>query len=149
MEKYFQTDELQSLIDWEKLMPMSRYAGGHDDQMKGLFKNVLVIAHWNEGDYQGQVATCVKLNEGKYKDHLAIYNDYYGSCSGCDSWDGAGDSEVRKLCIDLSNSAYLFKHIDDVKEFLSNPTSEDKNWSRWSGAASGLLKNINSGKIDE
>ena len=67
MQTYFQTDELQKLINWDAIMPMSRYAGGHDDQMKGLFKNVTVITHWNEGDYQGQVATCVKFNDGKFR----------------------------------------------------------------------------------
>ena len=78
MNTYFPTDELQNIINWDAIMPMSRYAGGHDDQMKGLFKNVTVIAHWNEGNYPGQVATCVKFNYGKFKDHYGIYNDYYG-----------------------------------------------------------------------
>ena len=35
MAKYIQTDELQNLINWQNIMPMSRYAGGHDEQMKG------------------------------------------------------------------------------------------------------------------
>lgn len=148
MKKYFITDELQKQIDWESIMPMSRYAGGHDDQMKGLFKNVTVIAHWNEGYYQGMVATCVKFNDGKFKDKYGIYNDYYGSCSGCDAWDGADDEDVRKMCIDLSNSTYVFESIEDVKEFLKNTTDEQKQWSSWSGMAKELLLNIELGKID-
>lgn len=52
MKKYTQTDQLQKYIDWENILPMSRYAGGHDEQMKGLFKNIEVIAHWNENDYR-------------------------------------------------------------------------------------------------
>jgi hypothetical protein len=33
--KYTQTDELQKLIDWDAIMKMPRYAGGHDEQMTG------------------------------------------------------------------------------------------------------------------
>ena len=148
MNTYFQTDELQKLINWGAIMPMSRYAGGHDDQMKSLFKNVTVIAHWNEDDYQGQVATCVKFNDGKFKNHYGIYNDYYGSCSGCDSWGGASDDDVRKMCIDLSNGTYIFKNIEDVKAFLQTPNDEDEEWSSWTGVAPNLLLHINSGKVD-
>ena len=148
MNTYFQTDELQKRINWDAIMPMSRYAGGHDDQMKGLFKNVTVIAHWNEGDYQGQVATCVKFNDGKFKDHYGIYNDYYGSCSGCDSWEDANDDDVRKMCIDLSNGTYIFKNIEDVKSFLQNQNDEGKQRSSWSSTASNLLSHINSGTVD-
>lgn len=136
--KYIQTDELQKLINWEEIIKMPRYAGGHDAQMQGLFKNAEVIAHWNEGDYQGMVATCVKLPDGCF----AIYNDYYGSCSGCDSWEDAGDEEVKTMCIGLSNSAYVFNSLDDVKEFLSNPTKEG-GWSSWSGPANNLLAELN------
>lgn len=143
MKKYIQTSELQKLIDWDNIMKMSRYAGGHDEQMQGLFKNVEVIAHWNEGDYQGMVATCVKFIKGPFKGKIAIYNDYYGSCSGCDSWEDADDKSVTNMCINLSNSAYIFKNIKDVKEFLENPDDEGKQWSSWSKEASNLLSEIN------
>ena len=147
MKKYFQTDELQSLINWDAILPMERYAGGHDEQMKGLFKDVTVIAHWNENDYQGMVATCVKFNSGKYKDHYGIYNDYYGSCSGCDAWEDASDELVKKLCIDLSNSTYIFKTLDDVKEFLQKKRAIDDDWSSWSDVKGNLLNNINDGVV--
>lgn len=127
---------------------MPKYAGGHDDQMKGLFKDVEVIAHWNENDYQGQVATCVKFKKGKFKGKYAIYNDYYGSCSGCDAWEDAPDEDIRKLCINLSNSAYIFKTLDDVKEFLSNPTAGIDPWNSWVGIGKRLLSNINSGTVE-
>lgn len=131
--KYIQTDELQKLIDWESIMVMPRYAGGHDDQMRGLFKDAEVIAHWNEGDWQGMVATCVKLTDGRY----AIYNDYYGSCSGCDSWEDARDEEVKSMCIGLSNSAYVFNNLADVKEFLAQEKKENYSWN---SCADALLK---------
>lgn len=144
MEKYYQTDELQKLINWKEIMPMKRYAGGHDDQMCDLFENTEVIAHYNENDYQGQVATCIKFREGKFKNKYAIYNDYYGSCSGCDLWEDATDSEVIKLCIDLSNSAYIFENILDVKEFLS---SESNEWNSWGNNLKKELLNLIENRI--
>ncbi|MFA5014296.1 MAG: hypothetical protein WC549_01965 [Actinomycetota bacterium] len=141
MKKYIQSDKLQKYIDWENLMKMERNSGGHDEQMKGLFKNVTVIAHWNENDYQGEVATCVKFNSGEFKGKYAIYNDYYGSCSGCDAWEDATDEEVKNMCVGLSNSAYIFNSLDDVKEFLvSIPTDE---WNEWKNSGKFLLEEIN------
>lgn len=138
MKKYIQTDELQKLIDWDSIMKMERWAGGHDEQMQGLFKDARVIGHWNEGDYQGQVATCVMLPDGR----ILIYNDYYGSCSGCDSWEGASDEDARSMCINLANGAYVFQNIEDVKEFLVNP-EKGSDWSSWdSRLSNGLLEEI-------
>lgn len=143
MKKYIQTDELQSFIDWENIMKMPRYAGGHDDQMKGLFKNAEVIGHWNEGDYQGEVATCVKLGNGKY----AIYNDYYGSCSGCDSWEDATDGEVKAMCINLANGAYVFENLEDVKDFLGSQR-EANGFDSWNSCDKQLLNAILTHQID-
>lgn len=136
MNRYYQTDQLQKMIDWNNIMKMSRYAGGHDDQMRGLFKDAEIIGHWNEGDWQGMVATCVILSDGKY----VIYNDYYGSCSGCDSWEDSTDDDVRKMCIDLANSSYVFENVNDVVLFLHTP---DKDGYSWKGKSSvGLLGEI-------
>ncbi len=141
MKNYIQSDELQKQINWDAIMKMERCAGGHDEQMKGLFKNVDVIAHWNEGGWQGMVATCVRFNKGKFKGKYGIYNDYYGSCSGCDSWEGATDENVRVMCIGLSNGTYIFKTLDDVRTYLENP-EKDSDWTSWSNVASNLLSNI-------
>ena len=144
-KKYIISDTMQSLIDWEHIMPMERYAGGHDDQMKGLYKGAKVIGHYNENDYQGMVATCVKLPDGRF----VIYNDYYGSCSGCDSWDGASDDEVRKLCIDLANGSFIFQNLKDVVEYLKAARDELKDVSgeyvasyEWQRCGKGLLDEI-------
>jgi hypothetical protein len=138
--KYIQSNELQSQIDWDAIMKMSRYAGGHDEQMEGLFKGSSPVGHWNEGDYQGKVATCVQLTDGRY----AIYHDYYGSCSGCDSWEDASDESVKAMCIGLADSAYIFGFLQDVLDFLTEASA-----SEWSGfeswqpdAARGLLAAI-------
>lgn len=139
-KKYYQTDKLAERIDWETIMPMDRYAGGHDDQMCGLLKDVTVLGHWNEGDYQGMVATCVQLNDTK---EVVIYNDYYGSCSGCDAWEDASDDDVRLMCRQLACGAYIFKDMTDCIEFLKNPDSAiNYEWIH-SGCAEGLISEIN------
>jgi len=106
--------ELIERIDWENILKMSRYAGGHDEQMKGLLKDVEVITHWNEGDYQGEVATVVKLKDTK---EIVAYTDYYGSCSGCDAWEDADDSSVKTMCIQLEmlNLRELLFKITELK----------------------------------
>lgn len=117
MKKYIQTDELQKQIDWTEMMKTDRHTGGRDDQMKGLFFNSKIIGHYNENDHQGMVATCVQLSDNRF----AIYNDYH---STYDAWEYATDDNVEKLCIDLSNSAYIFENVNDVKEFLTNKDSQ-------------------------
>ena len=119
--KYKQSDKLINRIDWKNIMKMPRCAGGHDEQMRGLLKNVTVLGHWNEGDYQGYVATCVQLND---TGEIVIYNDLYGSCSGCDQWEDATDDDVRQMCRQLVCGAYVFKNLDDCKEFLGDPDRE-------------------------
>jgi hypothetical protein len=119
--------QLIELIDHENLQKMERYAGGHDGQMKGLFVGATVRSHWNEGGYQGSVATAVKLSSGE----VVMYNDYYGSCSGCDSWENANDDDVRTMCIQLASTAKIFNSEDEAKAFLTaeRPEGRDFNWS--------------------
>ena len=134
---YHISDELQNLIDWTNIYKMPRYAGGHDEQMKGLFIGAKVIAQWKQDDYQGIVATCVKIPDGRY----LLYNDYFGSCSGCDAWEDATDEEVKNLCITLANSAYIFASLKDIITFLSQGESEFS--YEWRECAKPLLNRIN------
>lgn len=139
-ETYYQSDKLVDRIDWENIMKMSRYAGGHDEQMRGLLKDVTILGHWNEGDYQGTVATCVKLND---TNEVVIYQDGYGSCSGCDAWEDATDDDVRQMCRQLACDAYVFKNLEDCRVFLQEVNKEtDFAWRGFSDAASHLLKAI-------
>lgn len=123
MKNYVQSDTLKDLIDWEAIMPMARCAGGHDDQMKGLFKGATVLAHWNEGGYQGDVATLVELPDGR----AVAYSDYYGSCSWSDCWEDANDDDVRKLCIDLANGAYVWPNKEDALAWLEWASNNNDN----------------------
>lgn len=154
-QPYVQTTDLQALIDWETIMPLPRYAGGHDEQMKLLFKGAVLIAHWNEGDYQGKVATLVRLPDGR----AALYNDYYGSCSGCDSWEGADDATVRAMCIDLANGAYVFpdpgKALAWVERTMSGEKADRYSWDQQAatgivnGALDGIPKEAKDGILEK
>jgi hypothetical protein len=134
-------DGIFELMNKEELLKMGRYAGGHDEQMRGLIKDAKVIGHYNEGDYQGQVATCLLLPDGTYM----VYSDYYGSCSGCDAWEDAKDEEILKMCQDLIYTSHLFDSLEEVKLFLSDDEESkyNKSWKL------GLLKEIGEEKQNE
>jgi len=121
------SDQLQTLIDWDAIMPMRRCSGGHDDQMRGLFKGATVLAHWNEGGYDGCVATAVRMEDGRY----CWYQDSFGSCTGCDAWEDAADDDVRKLCIGLACDADVFDSMDDM---LADMEAKDpRGWAEEAG----------------
>jgi len=95
---------LNEKLNWEEIMKAPRVAGGHEDVMRVLFTGARVIAEWIESDYQGSEAFAYALSNGD----VAILTDYFGSCSGCDSWEDAGDESVRHLCSTLANNAKIF-----------------------------------------
>jgi hypothetical protein len=145
-QKYYQSDKLADRIDWDNIMKMPRYSGGHDEQMRGLLKDVTILGHWNEGDYQGYVATCVQLND---TGEIVIYNDSYGSCSGCDSWEDATDDDVRQMCRQLACGAYVFKNLDDCKEFLNTTDRETSFDWNYDGVGLHLLNAINNHDVGD
>jgi hypothetical protein len=67
------------------------------------------------------VATVVQLGDGR----IVAYNDYYGSCSGCDSWEGASDADVRAMCIGLANDAQIFETLADCIAWLGERGKDD------------------------
>ncbi len=67
------------------------------------------------GSYQGQV-----FGIATYKGKVGIYEDYYGSCSGCGAWGEGGEPEKQQ---DVIDNATLFNdreaaiaHIDTLEE---------------------------------
>ena len=153
MGDFYQSSKLIGRINWDNIMQMDRCAGGHDKQMCGLLKNVLVIGHWNEGDYQGTVATCVMLLD---TGETVIYNDYYGSCSGCDAWEDASDEDVVRMCKQLAAGAYIFTNVYDCISFLKEVAAADddgrscaceypEHYDWVGGVARGLLVEIEKG----
>jgi hypothetical protein len=116
---------LKDMLNWPEIMDAPRYAGGHSEIMDVLFTNSFVLASYIEEDYQGELAYIYLVYSGTDWAKIAIITDYFGSCSGCDAWEGADDRTVREMCIALANNARLFDDIDDVIEFLSKCAKED------------------------
>lgn len=115
---------LQSQIDWETVMKQDRYAGGHEDVLQNIFGDKsTVLSWWSSEDYQGTVAIATRIPSG----HVVIMTDYYGSCSGCDSWEGASDEDARKMIIDLVGGAKVFDSVEEAKEWCRSgiDTSKD------------------------
>lgn len=118
------SDVLEAMVDYDAILPLPRYAGGHDEQMRALFKGAEVLAHWNEGDYQGTVATAYKLSDGRF----AWVQDSYGSCSGCDAWDDANDARVRELCAEIARSARVFNTLDEMLRDMASVDATEGSW---------------------
>lgn len=117
---------LKDYINWRYVLSpkCARYAGGHEDIMNNLFKKSKVLASYIENDYQGEELFLyqIKINEKYY---FVLVSDFFGSCSGCDSYDGCTDETLKNLCIELANNADVFENILSVvsilKESLTNP----------------------------
>jgi hypothetical protein len=109
--------KLLNLIDWDLVMKAPRGAGGHDEVMQSIFgSNAVVVAHWNEGDYQGTVMTAYLFAD----DSVGIISDGYGSCSGCDSWDGASDEDARSMITSLVDSCRLCSSMEEAIDFCAS-----------------------------
>lgn len=72
------------------------------------------------GSYQGQVFG-VAVYEGK----IAIYENYYGSCSGCGAWGEGGEPTSQEEIIASStffiNERDALKYLEKFKEAFEQP----------------------------
>ena len=111
---------LLNLIDWDLVMKAPREEGGHDEVMQSIFgSNADVIAHWNEGDYQGTVMTAYLFPD----DSVSIISDSYGSCSGCDSWSGASDEDAKSFITSIVDSCRLCSSLEEAVIFCETVDS--------------------------
>ena len=115
--------ELIKLIDWDVVMKASRSAGGHTDIMQKVFftTSSVILASWVENDYQGSEVFAYLFKDG----YVVIIQDSFGSCSGCDSWEGASDQDAKSLITTLVDSAKIFKNISEAISYIENPDSSD------------------------
>ena len=111
------------VIDWEVMLDEKktpRYAGSHVDQLSNLFLDSEVIASSYDDDYQG--ADCMVYlfapPNPKIDPKIVIITSYFGSCSGCDSWEDAGDEDLRELLTAMVNNARIFGSFDKTIKFL-------------------------------
>ncbi len=116
-----QKNDLPELIDWTGVLAAPRYAGGHSEVMEAIFgDNAEIVAQWSDNDYQGNVAYAYRFKDGS----LAFMTDSYGSCSGCDAWDGANDANARSMIESLVGSSRLFPSIVEALAWLQGPPDE-------------------------
>lgn len=112
---------LSDFIDWEFAMDQGhRSAGPKIEVISGLFEHTHLIASHEEGSYHGSV--CVVLlfapPNPNIDPKVLLITDHFGSCGGCDVWDGAGDDTVKELVISIANNARQFDSFDDLIQFL-------------------------------
>lgn len=97
---------LEDMIDWPGALAQPRYAGGHEEVMRSIFGPAsAVIAWWSDNDYQGTIAIAHQINEDG---RVVVMTDYYGSCSGCDSWEDSSEEDARRMIHDLVQHAKVF-----------------------------------------
>ena len=125
---------LKDLLDWEQIMQQPRRAGGHAEVLRVLFKGAKVIAEYSTDDYQGTIAMTYQLADGRF----VVLSDYFGSCSGCDSWEEADDEDAVRLCVTLANNAHTFNRISEALVFLAS-TDGDANYYEWHDTAVPLI----------
>lgn len=72
-----------------------------------------VIWEDSEADYQGHATILAKTPDGRWW----FYEWWYGSCSGCDTWEAADltDDQIRE---EMERSAAVFDDPDIMRRFL-------------------------------
>jgi hypothetical protein len=115
-------------------MQQERYAGGHEEVLRVLFKGATVIAEYSTGGYSGTVGMGYLLEDGRY----VVLSDFFGSCSGCDSWEGSTNEDAHRLCIELANNAKYFNTIAEAIAFLA-ATDKDADYYSYHDVALPLI----------
>lgn len=68
---------------------------GYDDWLISVAPDVLWFMVEATGSYQGQVYAVGRLGKS-----IVLYEDYYGSCSGCGAWGEGGEPKSRQEVLD-------------------------------------------------
>lgn len=69
------------------------------------------------GDYQGRV-----FGVGRYQGQVLLYEDYYGSCSGCGAWGEGGEPADQAAVLELS---HLFASSAEAITYAQKEWVED------------------------
>lgn len=106
--------DLEPFIKWELVLKLPRRASGHEEIMKGIFGDAEKAIAWHcDNDYQGECAVAHKVGRG-----VAVFTDYFGSCSGCDSWEDADDDSVSLQVLALVKAAKVFSSAARAADWL-------------------------------
>lgn len=119
---------LKDFLDWDRIMKATRSAGGHQEILDVLFINGVVLGYVSTGDYQGNVGYAYLVYGYTHTAKIVVISDSYGSCSGCDAWETAGDESVRQMCTNLANDAHTFDTIEETIEWLNKAKDDAAYW---------------------
>lgn len=74
-----------------------------------------IIWEDSEADYQGHATILAKTPDGKFW----LYEWFYGSCSGCDSWEAAEMTD-EQIEAEMRDQSAVFDDAEEMLLFLSN-----------------------------
>lgn len=140
---YKPLEMLKDQLNWSLIMTQPRNAGGHTEIMDCLFTDAKVLASVVEDDCQGTLGYVYQLTNND----IAIVSDYFGSCSGCDSYENASDAEVRNLCIQLANNAHVFPNTREAFLFLREAKQDNAAYFELKGLVDPLIKELYKNRI--
>lgn len=121
-------------INWEVMLDehkTPRYAGSHIEQMKNFLVDSEMIASECDNSYQGHdsMVYLFTTSDPKFEPKLIIVTDYFGSCNGCDAWEGVNDNDLREMLVAIANNARVFNSFEEIIKFFDeiifNVESED------------------------
>lgn len=102
-----------------------------EDALEEVLPNIAEIKTCRKGSYNGEISIVIRL-----KGEIWLYNDYFGSCSGCDYFlsDHNGWTE------DMLRNAYCFETKEDAIDYMNN--SEDYSWKKLKSCTINNIKEL-------
>lgn len=142
-------DENKLIVDYKETIA---YRCRWSEYVEEIIGNNSIIWEDSSDDYQGHARVL------SYKDNQFIYIEwYYGSCSGCDEYEGMGEDDIRKAF--KENLTMVFKEpqffinwmkaLQNTKDFKFNSICEKINkncnisFKEWGNDFKLLISKIN------
>lgn len=138
---------LKDFLDWDRILKQRGSAGGHTEIMEVLFINGIVLGSVSTNDYQGYVGYAYLVYGWTHTAKIVVISDSYGSCSGCDGWEDAGEADLRQLCTNLANDAHSFDSVEEAIEWLMK-AKDDSAYYEWRELGEKLANEL-SKKLEE
>jgi len=95
------------------------------------------IQRWIQNGYQGKLCFVIRLDG-----YIWLFNDYYGSCSGCDAF----MSNEEKYIDDMFRSAYCFPNEEAALEYIKS--TDDYSWEGVRSPAEEMIRDYMVGLIN-
>lgn len=122
-------------LEEEKISMLTKYEIGRYHVLKKIgpmtsWEDLVSSWGWEvefyreSGDYQGDIIAIVRLLDDAYLNNTyayGIYQGYYGSCSGCDAYQGCHGDEKQeaKLSLEESKKVKWFNSREDLIEYIN------------------------------